>query len=616
MRKAGEVPVPGYVLLKKIGEGSFGEVWRASAPGGCAAALKFVQLSDRFGRKELDALSFVKQLRHPNLMPVTAFWLRAADGTVLSGNAPSDDKAELQNTITWDGESPSEFPEPPAELVVAMGLADTSLFERLLECRRQGLAGIPRAELLPVMEDAARAIDFLNSPTHCFAGSEPMAVQHCDIKPHNILVVGGGAQVCDFGLARLIGRGCEDVMRSTVGTVAYMAPECLVGTTSSATDQYSLAVSYAHLVSGKLPYEVGDLNGIRAAIEKGELAFSLLSANELVVLQRATARCPDDRFPTARAFIAALRESQTLANVLTSSSAVGQPRASFDFDRLNTRVALLALAILIGVTLQKQGVLTKIYSMVSGTESHRPSGTSKPLAVEASKPLEIEVRKPVQPNAPQSLAVLGDIDLSSNSSLAEIESVDLSIAKVAAFASRTNRGIILRAKHDGTPDAPKVTFSIPIGDTCPSVVRVFGEACYYQPGRVSGYISLTFRYQFADGTSAEQSLTFDGYIPRHKDGCYEAAIKPYSGVVFASLDVEITGDLPPADIASWNASEVSLHRITLLKAVAVQSSVPVIETWASKGLSSEPVRSRSSVQITSAERATLMANYLAKERKR
>ncbi len=315
--KEGDSPIPGYKLMKFLGRGGFGEVWKALAPGGFEVALKIINLSGKPGQKELRALQVVKRLRHPNLIQVTAFWLRDEEGNVLPDpedslreSAPAPEPT-IQDTMIAPLDAMTDVPRMrPTELVIAMGLADQSLFDRLQECQRQGLAGIPTDELLGYMEDSARAIDYLNSPTHSFMGSEPMAVQHCDIKPHNILIVSGAAQVCDFGLARVMG----DVQNSSAaaGTIAYAAPECIKeGKPSSTTDQYSLALSYLELKTGALPYDSETWMEVLTAVQQGNLNLTKLPQSEQGVVRRATAQNPSDRFPTTTAMVHALREAAT-----------------------------------------------------------------------------------------------------------------------------------------------------------------------------------------------------------------------------------------------------------------------------------------------------------------
>src|SRR5436190_3381226 len=143
-----------------------------------------------------------------------------------------------------------------AEMVIAMGLAEKSLFDRLKECKRAGNKGIPNAELLDYIEDAARAIDYLNEPAHDL-GQGPVGIQHCDIKPANILIVGNAGQVCDFGLARVLS---DQARASSAGalTPAYVAPEMLEGKPVRQTDQYSLAITYHELRTGDLPFNASD----------------------------------------------------------------------------------------------------------------------------------------------------------------------------------------------------------------------------------------------------------------------------------------------------------------------------------------------------------------------
>src|SRR5438552_16591017 len=72
----GDEPVPGYRLVRMLGWGRFGEVWLAHAPGGFEAALKFISLGSSHGIKEYLAIRLFKQLRHPNLVPLNALWLK------------------------------------------------------------------------------------------------------------------------------------------------------------------------------------------------------------------------------------------------------------------------------------------------------------------------------------------------------------------------------------------------------------------------------------------------------------------------------------------------------------------------------------------------------------
>ncbi|MBN2024200.1 MAG: protein kinase [Pirellulales bacterium] len=235
----GDTPVPGYCLLEFLGQGNFGEVWKATAPGQTEVALKLIDLTGQAGLREFAALEKMRRIRHTNLIPLHAYWILDEDGHVL-------DVESLRGPATAVTSS------RPVTLVIAMGLGSKSLFDRLAECRADDNLGIPHSELLRYMEDAARALDYLNRPYHDL-GEGPVAIIHGDVKPQNILIVGDGAAVCDFGLARAV-----DSLRKTTATpvtVAYAAPEALNGKPGPFTDQYCLALSYVELRTGELPFD-------------------------------------------------------------------------------------------------------------------------------------------------------------------------------------------------------------------------------------------------------------------------------------------------------------------------------------------------------------------------
>jgi serine/threonine protein kinase len=303
--QVGDQPVPGFVLQAKLGEGSFGSVWSASGPGGSEVAIKVISLQRKYGDKELRALRLVKRVRHPNLVPLTGFWLLDEDGRLMDDSTVEElyrTSADPAATLVCADETAQ-----PADLIVIMGLGDMSLEDRLRECQRDGLPGIPVDELLGYMEDAARAIDFLNKRQHS-SDQGLVAIQHCDIKPQNILVVGGSAQICDLGLARIL----DDSRQTRAAfSAAYGAPECLTGSSPSpGTDQYSLAVSYVELRTGQLPFEDTSSHArvIQAHLDH-RLDLSRLNSAEQVVIHRATSRDPADRFESVTAMVRALRSA-------------------------------------------------------------------------------------------------------------------------------------------------------------------------------------------------------------------------------------------------------------------------------------------------------------------
>ncbi len=162
-------------------------------------------------------------------MPITAIWLLNAEGQVLD-DFPDEAVETMDVSAVASASSPPKESRVIAEahwLVVAMLLGGKSLHERLRECRKEGQPGIPPRELMGYIEDSAKGLDFLNSPQHDL-GEGPVAIQHCDVKPANIVLMGSSAVVCDFGLAKILSRN-QATATSAAGTPAYMAPEAING---------------------------------------------------------------------------------------------------------------------------------------------------------------------------------------------------------------------------------------------------------------------------------------------------------------------------------------------------------------------------------------------------
>lgn len=304
--RQGDEPVSGYRLLRQIGRGGFGEVWQAAAPGGAEVAFKIVDVGERAGLRQWRSLQKLKKIRHPNLVPILALWLRDEFGDlILDGPRGGADQS-------------------PAELYLAMGLGEKSLLDRLKECKNSGELSIPVAELLTYLEDAARGLDHLASPKHDL-GAGPAPLPHGDVKPQNILVVGDAAQVGDFGLNALLGDAHASKQASL--SVAFSAPETLEGQPpSAAADQYSLAVVYCYLRTGYLPYSRNDPDTILLEALEGRLDLTKLSAAEQEVLRQATALKPSSRFGSCLDMARELRRAVEHADS-TQASLVIEPGA-------------------------------------------------------------------------------------------------------------------------------------------------------------------------------------------------------------------------------------------------------------------------------------------------
>lgn len=139
-------------------------------------------------------------------------------------------------------------------------------------------------------------------------------IVHRDIKAENIMVNSKGqAKVMDFGLARLKGSLKLTKTSSTVGTLAYMAPEQIQGGEVDArNDIFSFGVLFFEMLTGHLPFR-GEHDAAMMYSILNEEPASLQtyipdSPSELLhVISRALEKDPEDRYQTVHEMLIDLR---------------------------------------------------------------------------------------------------------------------------------------------------------------------------------------------------------------------------------------------------------------------------------------------------------------------
>ncbi|HPW54481.1 MAG TPA: serine/threonine-protein kinase [Thermoanaerobaculaceae bacterium] len=339
---AGEGREPLFVwghleVLEKLGEGSFGEVYRARDPVlDRDVALKLRRAASGEGLAAqaafLDEARRLARVRHPNVLTVY-------------GADVHDGRAGL-----W------------ADLITGQTLEERLAQEGPLGAHETALAGIELCDAL--------------------AAVHAQGLIHGDLKAANVMRERGGRLVLmDFGSVteapRCGGAG------ATLGTPLVTAPEVLRGDTPAATaDLYSLGVLLYRLVSGRYPVEADSLMELcdkHARAESVPLADrrSDLPTAFLEVVERALAPSRHDRYQSAGAMRRVLGASlgqapeSEVERADTTSGAPGTSR--------RRRLLLLALAAGLGLAVPLAAILWQ-------RAAHRPAdgAFSGGLRVEAT----------------------------------------------------------------------------------------------------------------------------------------------------------------------------------------------------------------------------------------
>jgi serine/threonine protein kinase len=261
-----------FLVLKKIGSGGMGSVYRARQEGIDRDVAIKVLLGDLtrndtvLRRFTLEALA-VSRLRHPNTIQIFDY------GQTSDGN-----------------------PYIAMEFLDGHSLYDLLRKERPLPIRRA----------LRIMAQVAQSL----------AEAHSKEIVHRDLKPENIFLVTVGSnadyvKVLDFGVAKLrdhkSDQGTLTQAGSIFGTPRYMSPEqCGAQPVDHRSDLYALGVILYEMVTGRPPFTHDQPLGLLLAhVNEQPLPPSAATDRQVIpagveeLVLRLLEKLPDDRLPSA-----------------------------------------------------------------------------------------------------------------------------------------------------------------------------------------------------------------------------------------------------------------------------------------------------------------------------
>ncbi|XP_073060742.1 cysteine-rich receptor-like protein kinase 2 [Primulina eburnea] len=198
----------------KLGEGAFGEVYKATLKNGNIVAVKKLNISNNSAKAEFESeVRLISNVHHRNLIRLLGYCNKGS---------------EL--------------------LLVYECMANGSLDKFLYGDKRGTLSWRQRLDIIIGM---AKGLAYLHEQYH-------VCIIHRDIKPSNILLDDEfQAKISDFGLARLLPENQSHVSTKFAGTLGYTAPEYAVhGHLSEKVDTYSFGVVILEIISGRRSSDV------------------------------------------------------------------------------------------------------------------------------------------------------------------------------------------------------------------------------------------------------------------------------------------------------------------------------------------------------------------------
>lgn len=164
---------------------------------------------------------------------------------------------------------------------------------------RQWMLDNPR----PAMDEVRRLTGEIAKALRAF---QRLQIVHRDLKPENVMIDRDGRpKIIDFGTA--YAQGFDELDQAVreirpVGSVGYVAPECLVGQPAThAADIYALGVVAYEMLAGALPYKPPLARDAKAYLNRPYTPLAKAGRDDVprwvdLALAKATAQNPESRY--------------------------------------------------------------------------------------------------------------------------------------------------------------------------------------------------------------------------------------------------------------------------------------------------------------------------------
>jgi len=281
--------IPDYELLRRIGGGSYGEVWLARSATGVLRALKIVYRStfeeDRPFRREFEGIQRFERIsrEHPGQLALFHVGRNDGEGYFYYVMELADGE-EMQNA---ECKMTNKAAANPTSTGRPQSILNSEFF--ILNYRPHTL----RADLEQGRLPAQRVLEVGLALTEALAHLHANGLVHRDVKPSNVIFVNGRPKLADIGLVTDTGD-----TRSIVGTEGYLASE---GPGTPQADIFALGKVLYEALTGLDRRQLPQLPPALRAWPDAQQVFEL---NEVIL--KACATDMRERYATADAMRADL----------------------------------------------------------------------------------------------------------------------------------------------------------------------------------------------------------------------------------------------------------------------------------------------------------------------